>query len=237
MRYFQKGFNYSQDGPGNRLVIHLQGCNLHCPWCSNPEGMSFAGGKEISTEELLAEIVSCKRMFFDNGGVTFTGGECTLQKEALKEVLIGCRNNGINTAIETNGTCKYDADFFSYIDLLICDFKHYDEAKLQEAIGPVGGYKKNMIDYLQSGKAVLVRIPLIHKFNDSKEDAINFAEFFKDLPTSDARFEFLPYHEYGKTKWERLGEEYQMHDAFIAEGTIDLFERIFKSYNLVTVRT
>ncbi len=37
--YFQKGFNFSQDGPGNRLVYHLCGCNLRCPWCSNPEGM------------------------------------------------------------------------------------------------------------------------------------------------------------------------------------------------------
>ena len=28
IRIFQKGFNYSQDGQGNRLVYHLQGCKM-----------------------------------------------------------------------------------------------------------------------------------------------------------------------------------------------------------------
>lgn len=37
---FGKGFQYSRDGIGNRLVFHLQGCDLRCPWCANPEGMS-----------------------------------------------------------------------------------------------------------------------------------------------------------------------------------------------------
>lgn len=37
---FGKGFQYSRDGAGNRLVFHLQGCDLRCPWCANPEGTS-----------------------------------------------------------------------------------------------------------------------------------------------------------------------------------------------------
>lgn len=43
LKYFQKGMNFSQDGPGNRLVYHLQGCNLRCPWCANPEGITVGG--------------------------------------------------------------------------------------------------------------------------------------------------------------------------------------------------
>ena len=52
MRVFGKGFNFSQDGPGNRLVYHLSGCNMHCIWCSNPEGMDRDAGKEYTFQEL-----------------------------------------------------------------------------------------------------------------------------------------------------------------------------------------
>ena len=237
IQYFQKGFNYSQDGPGNRLVVHLQGCNLHCPWCSNPEGITGQGGNTLSTEELLDEIISCKRLFFDGGGVTFTGGECTLQKEALLEISQGCKQNGIHTAIETNGTCPYDNELFENIDLIISDFKHYDSKKLQKWVGQVRDYQKNIAEYLNSGKPVLIRIVLINGFNAEKSDAIKFAEFFKNLPTGHASFEFLPYHEYGKSKWLKLGKPYEMQNAFVTKETVKLFEEIFKANHLKTIRS
>lgn len=67
------------DGPGIRYVIFTQGCPHGCPGCHNPETHDFAGGHEIDTETLLAEI---RR----NGlvsGVTFSGGEPFEQAEAL----------------------------------------------------------------------------------------------------------------------------------------------------------
>ncbi len=40
MKIFQKGFNYSQDGDGNRLVYHMQGCNLKYVHGVRTEGCS-----------------------------------------------------------------------------------------------------------------------------------------------------------------------------------------------------
>ena len=85
MRILQKGFNYSQDGPGNRLVYHLQGCNFKCKWCSNPESMPLFSDNadDIPNDDVVKEIERSRMMFFDGGGVTFTGGEPTLQSDDL----------------------------------------------------------------------------------------------------------------------------------------------------------
>ena len=89
MKILQKGFNYSQDGPGNRLVYHLQGCNFRCKWCSNADSIPLENpkAKDFSVNEIFDEIMRSRMMFFDGGGVTFTGGEASLQSDELIELL------------------------------------------------------------------------------------------------------------------------------------------------------
>lgn len=36
MRYFDIAWLSRYDGPGHRVVLFLQGCNLRCPWCHSP---------------------------------------------------------------------------------------------------------------------------------------------------------------------------------------------------------
>jgi pyruvate formate lyase activating enzyme len=56
IKIFGKGWNFSQDGPGNRLLFHFQGCNLFCPWCSNPEGIAEQGTMLVNSEKLLDAV-------------------------------------------------------------------------------------------------------------------------------------------------------------------------------------
>ena len=243
VKYFQKGFNYSQDGPGNRLVYHLHGCNMKCPWCSNPEGMnpekeypSFPV-TEVSVEEMVSEIVSCKPMFFDGGGVTLTGGEVTLQLDAVLELLKSLKAEGINTAIETNAMSPALPRLFPYLDHLIMDVKSADKEKL---LVVAGGVLEPIIKNLDAAAAahldILVHVPLIGGFNAN--DAATDLLLSTLLPFKDSiKIEFLAYHEYGKDKWKQCGLTYAMENANISTECYKQTINKFKAAGFNAVRT
>ena len=68
LRIVNKGFNYAQDGPGNRLVYHLFGCNMLCPWCANPEAL-FEGkdAEYLPPKEIQRQAISAKDIMIDSG--------------------------------------------------------------------------------------------------------------------------------------------------------------------------
>ena len=73
------------DGQGIRLTVFLQGCTLGCKDCHNPNLQDMDGGKPVPEQE-LAELI------LDNitplhRGITISGGEPTLQADALYELL------------------------------------------------------------------------------------------------------------------------------------------------------
>lgn len=59
------------DGPGLRFVVFVQGCSRNCPGCHNPETHDPNGGREVSVNDLAAEMLKnplCE-------GLTISGGE------------------------------------------------------------------------------------------------------------------------------------------------------------------
>lgn len=230
---FEKGFNYSQDGPGNRLVYHLSGCNMTCPWCSNPEGMTNSG-KEYDTIEIINEIKASMPMFFDGGGVTFTGGECTLQSDAVLEIIEALPD--VDFCIESNATSDNFITVAEKCNTVIVDYKSPDKDKLLSVTG--GNIKtiENNISQIEKSKYIHIRIPLIHSFNDDDKSLDGFIKFFRSLK-GNFDVELLPYHEYGKEKWQKLGKEYTVTDGYISKETINKFINILKENSVKVIKT
>jgi pyruvate formate lyase activating enzyme len=219
---------------------------MKCSWCANPEGMAANTElvaentlyKIVDTHSILDEIESCKPMFFDGGGVTFTGGEPTIQFEALKELLEGSHAAGINTAIESNATHRDIDKLFPFIDQLILDFKFAnDENQIQYTGISNKQIKANFRKAFSSGKPMLVRIPVINNINANEEEILEIIKFMISNNPENAEFELLAYHEYGKVKWEKCGKDYTVIDGFVSGDRIQYLEKLFSGNHLVIKRT
>lgn len=108
MEYLQSDFvylnsiqeNYSMsDGPGNRLVIFLQGCNIHCNGCHNEVTWDITYGTRVHIKSLAIEIM--KRLNKYTRNVTISGGEPLLQEEALVNLLAILENAQLNICMYT----------------------------------------------------------------------------------------------------------------------------------------
>lgn len=231
---FEKGFNFSQDGPGNRLVYHLQGCNFTCPWCSNPEGMGQnQNARALSVEDMVAEILSCRPMFFGGGGVTFTGGECTLQSEALLAVILRVRAEGVSVAIESNASTDGFLTLARAVDYVMLDYKTPDAKKLASIGGDLLKTEENIRTILAE-KPVHIRIPLIHGFNDG--DVHGFLAFLSSL-SGEFDVELLPYHEYGRDKWKNCGKEYTVQNGHVPKEILKAFADALRGAGIKLIKT
>ena len=80
------------DGPGIRTVVFLNGCNLRCKFCHNPETWNIKE-KTYTVNDIVNRVLRSKPYFKNNGGVTFSGGEPLLQIEFLEEVCSKLKDN------------------------------------------------------------------------------------------------------------------------------------------------
>lgn len=90
------------DVPGKPAsVIFLWGCNFRCPFCYNIDLVVKKKYKEVETGQIVKELEKSKP-FID--AVCITGGEPTLQPEALTELCKKLKQAGFFVKIDTNGS-------------------------------------------------------------------------------------------------------------------------------------
>jgi anaerobic ribonucleoside-triphosphate reductase activating protein len=72
------------NGPGIRISVFTQGCNIHCPECFNKVAWDIDGGKEWSDEETNLILKLLDNPHVD--GITWLGGEPTLWASAIASI-------------------------------------------------------------------------------------------------------------------------------------------------------
>lgn len=80
------------NGPGERFVVWVQGCSLHCRGCWNPDTWNTRAGTLVDVHSLIAEIEGTSAI----EGVTLTGGEPFEQSEPLAVLARAVRERGLS---------------------------------------------------------------------------------------------------------------------------------------------
>lgn len=208
------------DGPGVRFIIFLQGCNMRCRFCHNPDTWDCGGGTESDASSLIQKALRYKSYWRDEGGITISGGEPLLQIDFLIELLKEAKANGINTVIDTAGKpFTREEPFFSkfneamkYTDLVMLDIKEFNPGRHKDLTGFDNDNIIDMAKYLSEiNKPVWIRHVLVPEHSDFDEDLDSLGEFIGGL-SNVKKVEVLPYHTLGKFKWENLGIPYTLED-------------------------
>lgn len=228
----------------NETHKHEVSRDLECIGCRKcvevccEAALSIVG--EVKTISELFEMIEEDRAFYDisGGGITLGGGEVLMQPEAAANLLMVCKQQGINTAIETSGYAKLEAvlQVAEFTDLFLFDIKHMDS---DQHFGLTGVRNElilsNLKELLGRRFNVRIRMPLIKGLNDSKDEIEKVANFL--LPYRDYKnfkgIDLLPYHKFGVNKYNQLDKNYQLEgDPSLNSEDLASIESWIRKYNL-----
>lgn len=232
------------DGKGIRTTVFFKGCNLKCPWCHNPENLSFSPvtlhykgieknetlGKTVTVAEILPELLEDKDFYLQSGGgVTLSGGEVMLQADGAALLSKALKDQQIDVLVDTAGCVAY-SEFLKlndYVDGYLFDFKTAAQEKYKEIGGNLNLVIQNIENLIAHNKNVQIRIPLIPNFNTDKHSIIKICETLNEVGMKEA--ELLPFHRLGSAKYEAMGLVYAYKN--VSPLTMQEIKEIKKEYS------
>ncbi len=209
------------DGPGVRYVVFLQGCPMRCLYCHNPDTWPIGGGEEMEASYII-EQYKRNEGFYTDGGLTVTGGEPLLQIDFLLELFTLCKENNINTCIDTSGITykpnnkEYNEKLeklLTMTDLVMLDIKHIDPEKHKELTSqPNDGILAFAELLSERNVPIWIRHVVVPGYTDDDEYLEKLGYFIGGLKSLKA-LDVLPYHDMAKPKYENLGIDYVLKDV------------------------
>ena len=207
-------------------------CTLVCPG----QGLRSIGRYyevEQLTEILMRDITFYR---YSGGGVTLSGGECTMYPDYLEELLISLKANNINTMLETSGYFDYNTfkeKILPYIDVIYYDVKIADEDDHKMF---TGRSNKKILDNLrrlikEEDVQVIPRVPLIPGITATQKNLSAIVNILRGIGAEN--ISLLPYNPMGMSIYTCLGREMPpLPDSFMKpdeeEEVYEMFREILE---------
>lgn len=209
------------DGPGIRFVVFMQGCHLKCKYCQNRDTWDINSGEQYTVKQVVEKIMRYKNYIVaSNGGVTLSGGEPLLQQDFVISLFQELKKQNISTCLDTSGMFTITDKIKQIVDLtdiFLLDIKSINDETCKWLTGSSNSLELEFAKYInEKNKRIWIRQVLVPGITDKKEDLLKLKDFLKTINVE--KFEFLPYHDLGKYKWEKLGVPYELEDVRVASN-------------------
>lgn len=198
------------DGPGVRFVVFMQGCNLRCGYCHNPDTWQRDIGTFYTAEDLIEKIVRYKSYFGAEGGITVSGGEPLLQADFVANLFQMCHTYNINTCLDTSGSIINDKvkSLIEHTDRVLLDIKFTNNDDYNKYIGCSLYSPLSFLEYLNSKDvSTTLRQVILPGLNDTKESIYKLKTIADEHSCVD-KIELLPFRKICKTKYDNMGIEF-----------------------------
>lgn len=222
-----------------KLAINHTKC-VTCGTCVNGciyKALTLYG--RVSTVEELYTDINKDRAYYkrSGGGVTLSGGEILMQADFAAALLKRCQQGGLHTCVETCGYAS-ETEFkkiVPYVDLFLFDLKSLEDDVHKKWTGcsnePI---LRNLDMIMESGKQVVIRVPLIPTVNDTEENLALMKEKLVALNNkAPVSVELLPYHNFGSVKYVMTDREYEVNE--LKSPTPESLQKIKEMYESVGV--
>lgn len=184
-------------------------------------------GEPWQVDDLVSELLKDEAYFGEEGGITVSGGEASLQAPFVGELLSRLKVAGIGTAIDTCGMCSPQAfnEACACADIILYDIKDCNATRHGLNVGGSlalihDNFRRALGMVAQENKRLWVRTPIIPGMTDSHETIRGIARFmlgaaaaFEGGPALVERWELCAFNNLCSGKYHTLGRAWDLEGA------------------------
>ncbi len=184
--------------------------------------------KTSTAGKLFEKLSPQLKLLRKSGGLTISGGEPLCQHRALNRLLYLCRENGINTALETSGNID--------VPVIRRIYRNVDHWLIGLHPWTKNGYRFDNKIYLffdfliEKNADIIIRMPIIPRYTDAGEVIKMQCEFLRHYNIRE--IEIMWYNEYTSLYNDALGTEENENLKNIGKLDFANVERTFIEYGV-----
>ena len=195
------------DGFGIRSVVFMQGCDLRCAYCHNPDTWDNTKYIPMASDEVVNKCRNYTTYYGTTGGITFSGGEPLLQADFVLDCVVKFLKIGVKSCIETSGNVELtDAvkQLLQKLDFVICDLKFSNAEDYRKYACCDMSKTLKFLDFLKDCNVpVWIRTVVVPDINDSASKLQEYKAIVDTYPNV-IKWELLPFSKLGFGKYEQL---------------------------------